>query len=62
MYQMASRKTQSEDTIVDVAGINVGRDFVIIAGPCAVESFDQLMLTARNINSFRSSVLVGRGI
>jgi 3-deoxy-7-phosphoheptulonate synthase len=56
----ASRKTKFEDTIVDVKGIKVGgSDIVIIAGPCAVESREQLFNTARSVKTGGARILRG---
>ena len=47
-------------TVVDVNGVKVGgSEVVIIAGPCAVESEEQLFETARSINSYGTSILRG---
>lgn len=48
------------ETIVDVNGVKIGgSEIVIIAGPCAVESEEQLFETARSINSYGTSILRG---
>lgn len=55
-----SRKTKPEDTIVNVNGVKVGgSDIVVIAGPCAVESREQLFETARSVKSSGASILRG---
>lgn len=55
-----SRKTHPDDTIVKVNGIQVGgNEIVIIAGPCAVESRDQLFQTARSVRKSGASILRG---
>lgn len=55
-----SRKTHPDDTIVNVNGIQVGgNEIVIIAGPCAVESRDQLFQTARSVRKSGGSILRG---
>lgn len=42
-YKFASRSWKSENTIIDVNGIPVGGDeIVVMAGPCSVESEDQM--------------------
>src|SRR5205823_8632045 len=47
-YKLRSREFNPDDTIVDVNGVKVGHGTVtVIAGPCAVESEEQLMQTAR---------------
>lgn len=56
----ASRKTKSEDTIVSVRGIKLGGpDIVVIAGPCAVESREQLFQTARSVLAGGANILRG---
>ena len=47
-YKQASREFKPLDTVVDVGGVRIGpnEDLAIMAGPCAVESEDQLLRTA----------------
>src|SRR5437879_10816799 len=46
-YKLASREFQPRNSVVDVAGTKVGaNEVVVIAGPCSVESGEQLMATA----------------
>jgi len=45
--------------IVDVAGHRVGRDFLLIAGPCAVESYEQTLATARRVKAAGAHMLRG---
>src|SRR5208283_3457885 len=46
-YKLASREVQQETSIVNVAGVEFGGEgFVIIAGPCSVESEDQIVSAA----------------
>lgn len=45
--------------VVDVSGHAVGRDFVLIAGPCAVESPEQTLLTARRVKAAGAHMLRG---
>ena len=55
-----SRKIKPEATIVNVAGVTIGgSDIVIIAGPCAVESQDQLFETARAVAAGGAGILRG---
>jgi len=45
-YKLSSREFKAEDSVITVDGIEIGaRRFVIMAGPCAVESREQLMET-----------------
>ena len=43
-YKLVSREAKSENTIIDIRGIKIGGNSItVIAGPCAVESRDQLL-------------------
>ncbi len=48
-YKMASRDFHPEPSVVDVAGVKFGGNHqpVIIAGPCSIETEDQMMAAAR---------------
>src|SRR6185437_7612906 len=48
-YKQVSREWRPENTIVKIApGVSVGgNDVVVIAGPCSVESEDQIVTAAR---------------
>jgi 3-deoxy-7-phosphoheptulonate synthase len=46
-------------TIVDVSGIQVGRGFTVIAGPCSVESEAQTLETARAVKVAGADMLRG---
>src|SRR5438105_14396733 len=49
-YKLVSREVKHEDTVVDVSGVPIGgRDIVIMAGPCAVESEQQILAAARGV-------------
>lgn len=55
-----SRTTKSESTIVNIKGVELGgSEIVIIAGPCAVESREQLFETARAVKMSGARVLRG---
>lgn len=57
---LVSRSARPEGTIVDVNGIRIGgKDIVIMAGPCAVESEEQLAETARSVRAGGASLLRG---
>jgi 3-deoxy-7-phosphoheptulonate synthase len=46
-YQLVSRDWQNEDTIIDVNGSKIGgNNFALMAGPCAVESREQMSTIA----------------
>ncbi len=59
-YKMVSREFKPENTVVNVAGIAVGGpEFVVMAGPCAVENRDQVLTAARAVRKGGASILRG---
>ena len=59
-HKLASREFHPERTVVDVGGVPVGgTDFVVMAGPCAVESREQIITTARVCAAAGARVLRG---
>ena len=59
-FKLASREFQRERTVVDVGGVRIGDgSFVVIAGPCSVESGEQLMRTARAVRDAGAQLLRG---
>ncbi len=59
-YKMVSRDLHPEDTVVDLGGVPVGGElFAVIAGPCAVESRDQMLSTARAVKAAGAHALRG---
>lgn len=59
-YQLASRESHPADTVIDVAGVPVGGGpFTLMAGPCSVESAEQLFATAEAVKAAGATVLRG---
>lgn len=59
-YKFVSRDFQPVDTIVEVGGVPVGGDtMTVIAGPCAVESRDQLFAAAAAVHDAGAHILRG---
>lgn len=59
-HKLASREFKKEDTEVNVNGVIVGGNKIpVIAGPCSVESEEQLMEIARSIKKSGASMLRG---
>ena len=59
-YKLANRAFHPEDTIVDVAGVKVGGDnLALIAGPCSVESEEQVIEIAKSIKASGANILRG---
>ncbi|HEV8255092.1 MAG TPA: 3-deoxy-7-phosphoheptulonate synthase [Vicinamibacteria bacterium] len=59
-YKLVSREVKPEDTVVDVGGVPVGGPgLVVVAGPCAVESREQLLTVARRVKEAGAHILRG---
>ena len=60
---LVDRKNKPEGSLVEVQGISVGgKDIVVMAGPCAVESPEQLSETAMHVKKAGAAVLRGGAI
>jgi len=59
-YKLVSREVKCDNTIVNVAGVLVGGDdLALCAGPCAVESREQILESARAVKSAGAQLLRG---
>lgn len=59
-HRLASRQHKSETSVIKVKGVELGgEEFVVIAGPCAVESRDQIMICAREAKEHGAQILRG---
>ncbi len=59
-YKLASRDFKSEDTIIKVKDVLIGGDnFIVIAGPCSVESKEQILTCAKEAKDFSAHILRG---
>jgi len=59
-YKLVSRETKPEDTTVDVGGVQIGgKDVVVIAGPCSVESREQIVTAAQQVKEAGGRMLRG---
>jgi 3-deoxy-7-phosphoheptulonate synthase len=59
-YKLASRDFKPADTVVLAGGQPIGgRDFVVMAGPCSVESREQLVRTALGVANSGATLLRG---
>ncbi|MFA7060359.1 MAG: 3-deoxy-7-phosphoheptulonate synthase [Pedobacter sp.] len=60
-YKLVSRDFHPEDTVVDVAGVKVGQGCrpVVVGGPCAVESKEQIIKTALFVRKCGADMLRG---
>jgi len=59
-YKLVSRESHPLETVIDVDGVKVGGgEFVTMAGPCSVESEEQLLTTARTVKAAGAKILRG---
>jgi 3-deoxy-7-phosphoheptulonate synthase len=59
-YKQVSRSMQPENSIIDVSGVKFGgNEVVMIAGPCAIESRDQLDRIAAQVKTIGATMLRG---
>jgi 3-deoxy-7-phosphoheptulonate synthase len=59
-FKLVSRQTHPAFTVVDVRGVKIGGpDVIVIAGPCSVESREQLLETAIGVKKAGASMLRG---
>jgi chorismate mutase / prephenate dehydratase len=59
-YRLVDRAARSADTVVRVGDLLVGGDgFAVMAGPCSVESAEQISATARFVRDHGAHVLRG---
>ncbi|MFN2363224.1 MAG: 3-deoxy-7-phosphoheptulonate synthase [Halarsenatibacteraceae bacterium] len=58
--KLVSRTETKKETVIDLDGVEIGGDKpAIMAGPCAVESREQLMETARSVRAAGATILRG---
>ncbi|MFA4917209.1 MAG: 3-deoxy-7-phosphoheptulonate synthase [Syntrophales bacterium] len=59
-YKLASRESREGDTIISVGDVKIGgSEFIVMAGPCAVESEEQILQSANVIKKGGGHILRG---
>lgn len=59
-YKLAARVSQGQDTVVEVNGVKFGDKYTgLIAGPCTIESYDQMDATAQELQESNVKILRG---
>ena len=59
-YKLTSRESHPGNSVIDVGGVLIGsKKFCVMAGPCSVESEEQLLTTARAVKAAGATVLRG---
>jgi 3-deoxy-7-phosphoheptulonate synthase len=59
-FKQANRKFHPNDTVIDVNGVKIGGgSFVMMAGPCSVESEEQIIEVAKAVKASGANILRG---
>ena len=59
-FKKANRKFHPEDTVIDCGGVLIGGgNFAVMAGPCSVESREQIIETAKAVKDAGATMLRG---
>ena len=59
-YKLSSREFQPENTVIKVNEVSIGgKELVVMAGPCAAETEEQVMSTARAVKAAGANILRG---
>jgi 3-deoxy-7-phosphoheptulonate synthase len=57
---LVSREFKKEDTIIEIGDVSIGgKQIVMMAGPCSIESKEQLLKTAKAIKKSGATILRG---
>ena len=60
-FKKANRKFHPDDTVIEVGGVKIGGkgNFVVMAGPCSVESEEQCMIIAEAVKKYGAAIFRG---
>ena len=59
-HKLVSRESQASSSVIDIDGVQIGGEqFCVMAGPCSVESEEQLLATARAVKAAGATILRG---
>ncbi len=60
-FKKAGRKFHPQSTVVDVNGVQIGnsKSFAVMAGPCSVETKEQILTVAKGVKSSGAAILRG---
>lgn len=59
-YKLVSREVKAEDTVISIGDVQIGGNGVVImAGPCALESYEQMLETAEFLKGLGVRILRG---
>ncbi len=57
--KLVAKQSPDHKTIVKVGNVNIGGEFAVIAGPCGVESEEQVLITAKGVKEHGAKLLRG---
>jgi 3-deoxy-7-phosphoheptulonate synthase len=59
-FKLVSREVKEEDTVIEAGGVSIGGPrIVVMAGPCSVESREQILEAAREVKAAGATMLRG---
>lgn len=59
-FKLVSREAHQDDSVVDVGGVPIGgREFIVVGGPCSVESDEQVESAAQGVKKSGGRLLRG---
>ena len=59
-FKLVSREVKEEDTIIDVGGVKLGgKEIAVMAGPCSVETREQILEAAHAVKAAGAKLLRG---
>lgn len=59
-FKLAGREAHADDSIIDVSGVKIGGGhFAVMAGPCSVETREQILASAEAVKSAGAHILRG---
>jgi len=59
-YKKANRKFHPDNTVIDVKGLKIGSEqLAIMAGPCSIESEEQMLSIAQDVKAYGANMLRG---
>jgi 3-deoxy-7-phosphoheptulonate synthase len=59
-YKLASRETKAGNTVIDINGVIIGgNQFIVMAGPCSIESEEQMLESAYIVKKGGAQIIRG---
>ena len=59
-FKLASREFHPDDSVINVNGVRIGgKEFTVIAGPCTIESEEQMRTAAEGVKKAGAKILRG---